>query len=33
LVDEGVMSLSLSPDTIVNTWLYLANNASHSSEK
>jgi pyruvate,water dikinase len=25
LVDEGIDSLSLNPDTVVETWLYLAN--------
>ena len=27
LVDQGIDSLSLNPDTVVETWLYLANNA------
>jgi pyruvate,water dikinase len=25
LVDQGIDSLSLNPDTVVETWLYLAN--------
>ena len=28
LVDEGIDSLSLNPDTVVETWMYLANSAS-----
>ena len=27
LVDQGIDSLSLNPDTVVETWLYLANAA------
>ncbi len=27
LVDQGIDSLSLNPDTVVETWLYLANRA------
>ncbi len=27
LVDQGIDSLSLNPDTVVETWLYLANGA------
>ena len=27
LMDEGIESVSLNPDTVVKTWLYLANNA------
>ena len=25
LIDEGIETISLNPDTVINTWLYLAN--------
>jgi pyruvate,water dikinase len=33
LVDEGIESLSLNPDTVVETWLYLAKDAAGSPVK
>jgi pyruvate,water dikinase len=33
LVEEGIESLSLNPDTVVETWLYLANLAKGGAEK
>ena len=27
LVEEGIESLSLNPDTVIDTWMYLANEA------
>lgn len=29
LMDEGIESISLNPDTVVETWLFLANEGSH----
>jgi len=32
LMDEGIESLSLNPDTVVETWLYLAREAANASK-
>jgi len=33
LVEEGIESLSLNPDTVVDTWLFLARSATESSKR
>jgi pyruvate,water dikinase len=33
LMDEGIESLSLNPDTVVETWLYLARQSGQAADK
>jgi pyruvate,water dikinase len=31
LVDQGIESMSLNPDTVIDTWLRLAKHGGHSA--